>query len=177
MSQARDEASHFGVERSDLPRTYLTMLVWEATDEDILTITERLRLPRPVTRSLTLTPRLRQAVRDLSELDVPPSRVCSLLEAHDEAGLLAAYSLADNDLARERVQRYRGEWRWVQPQVSGSDFREWGYRPGPLFGEVLKTLRDAVLDGQVTGRAEEERLARRWLAGGRVEWPPDGGDQ
>ncbi len=176
MSQARDEAPRFGVPRADLPRVYLSMLVWEASEEAIAALTERLRLPRPTTRSLAMTPRLRHAVEALADPDHSPSGVCVLLEPHDAAGLLAAYSVTTEGLVRDRIVRYLEEWRQVQPQVSGTDFRQWGYRPGPLFGQVLSTLRDAVLDGQVGGRGEQEALARRWLSQGNVDWLAEGGD-
>jgi hypothetical protein len=32
-----------------------------------------------------------------------------------------------------------------------------------VYREALKALHDAVLDGWVTGRAEEERFLREWL--------------
>lgn len=176
MSQARDEAPRFGVPRADLPRVYLSMLVWEASEETIAALTERLRLPRPTTRSLAMTPRLRQAMEALAQPDLTPSSVCRLLEPHDAAGLLAAYSVTTEVLARDRIVCYLEEWSRVQPQVSGTDFRQWGYRPGPLFGEVLGALREAVLDERVGGRAEQEVLARRWLAQGHVDQLAEGED-
>ncbi len=176
MSRARDVASRFGVSRADLPRTYLSMMAWQASEETIAALTERLRLPRPATRSLQMTPRLRQALAALAEPTLPPSGVCRLLEPHDAVGLLAAYSVARDGLAKDRVRRYLEEWSHVRPEVSGADLRQWGYRPGPLFGEVLTTLREAVLDGRIGGRAEQEALARRWLAQGYVDESAGGGE-
>ncbi len=45
--------------------------------------------------------------------------------------------------------------------VTGDDLIEMGYRPGPLFGEVLEKVRDAQLEGEVASREQALELARR----------------
>jgi hypothetical protein len=39
-----------------------------------------------------------------------------------------------------------------------------GLRPGPLFGELLRTLRDARLNGEVSTAEEERALVKQRLA-------------
>jgi len=46
----------------------------------------------------------------------------------------------------------------VRPErlLTGDDLQEMGLRPGPLFAEILRSLEDAQLDGQVKTREQAE---------------------
>ena len=46
------------------------------------------------------------------------------------------------------------------PLVNGEDLKQTGLRPGPAFKTLLETVRDAQLEGLVTGRAEALDLLR-----------------
>ena len=54
----------------------------------------------------------------------------------------------------------------VRPQrvLTGTDLSEMGYIPGPLFREILRTVEDAQLEGQVTNKAEAVELVRQKFA-------------
>jgi poly(A) polymerase len=45
--------------------------------------------------------------------------------------------------------------------ITGSDLLSMGLKPGPLFGEILQTVEDAQLDGQIATREEALNLAKR----------------
>jgi tRNA nucleotidyltransferase (CCA-adding enzyme) len=47
--------------------------------------------------------------------------------------------------------------------LGGNDLKAMGYKPGPIFGEVLDALRDARLDGQLSSEEEERRVAHEML--------------
>ncbi len=52
-----------------------------------------------------------------------------------------------------------GEWRFVAPDVDGSELKALGLPPGPAYGRILWNLRAARLDGRVsTPEAERELL-------------------
>src|SRR5271170_6139989 len=54
----------------------------------------------------------------------------------------------------------------VHPQrvLTGTDLRDMGYIPGPLFSEILRAVEDAQLEGQVTSKAAAEELVRKKYA-------------
>ena len=52
------------------------------------------------------------------------------------------------------------------PLISGDDLIGWGYTPGPRFSEMLRTVQDAYLDGQIAGREAAEAFVRD-------HWPLD----
>ena len=119
----------------------------------------RLHLSRALSKHLTELPSLRSALSRLAE-DVPPSRAYELLHGHSEVALLAAYAIADDPIVKERLQRYRQQWRLVKPALAGADLAKLGLRPGPIYGQILQALRGARLDGKVTSREQEQELAQ-----------------
>jgi poly(A) polymerase len=58
----------------------------------------------------------------------------------------------------ELVQRFIAETppEQVRPErlLTGDDLRNMGFRPGPVFSQILKNLEDAQLEGQVKSREE-----------------------
>jgi tRNA nucleotidyltransferase/poly(A) polymerase len=54
----------------------------------------------------------------------------------------------------------------VRPQrvLTGTDLREMGYIPGPLFSEILRAVEDAQLEGQISTKREAEELVRKRFA-------------
>ena len=40
--------------------------------------------------------------------------------------------------------------------MTGDDLQAMGFRPGPLFSEILRALEDAQLEGQIRTREEAE---------------------
>ena len=48
----------------------------------------------------------------------------------------------------------------VRPErlLTGDDLQDMGFRPGPLFSEILEALEDAQLEGQIKTRTEAERF-------------------
>jgi poly(A) polymerase len=48
--------------------------------------------------------------------------------------------------------------------LTGDDLLAMGFRPGPLFAEILRSLEDAQLDGQVRTHKEAVEYVRRNFA-------------
>jgi poly(A) polymerase len=86
-------------------------------------------------------------------------------EEHMELHRLDCMSSHRNLESYEQVQRFLAETppEQVRPVriLSGDDLREMGYSPGPLFSEILRTVEDAQLEGQVATKQEAEALVRK----------------
>ena len=67
--------------------------------------------------------------------------------------------------AYEFVSRFLAETppEEVRPHrvLTGNDLLRMGYAPGPLFSEILRSIEDAQLDGQIDNLAEAEGFVRR----------------
>ena len=88
------------------------------------------------------------------------SQVVHLLEPFRSEALSTVLALAESAIARARLERYLAEWSTVKSELDGNDLRALGIPPGPVYREILRSLRDARLDGALGSRAEEEKMAR-----------------
>jgi len=91
------------------------------------------------------------------------SRPSSLFEACSEIPLeFLYYTLAKfyhEELVRERIGNYLCKWRYIKPELNGSDLRQLGIPQGPIYAKILRGLQMARIDGLVSSREEEIALA------------------
>jgi tRNA nucleotidyltransferase (CCA-adding enzyme) len=57
--------------------------------------------------------------------------------------------------------RYVCKLRGVRPALDGKYLKSLGMKPGPDMGQVLVALRDALLDGEVSTRQEQEAFVKK----------------
>jgi tRNA nucleotidyltransferase (CCA-adding enzyme) len=105
-------------------------------------------------------------VRDLAAATPErPSEAFRLASPWDPAQLLVARALG-----AEWLDRYAAEWRHVRLEITGEDLIAAGIPQGPAIGHGLEAALSGKLDGELSGREEELRIA---LAAARGEIPED----
>jgi tRNA nucleotidyltransferase (CCA-adding enzyme) len=92
-----------------------------------------------------------------------PSDGVRLAATWDPAQLLVARALG-----AEWLDRYAAEWRHVRLEITGDDLLAEGIPEGPDIGRGLEAALSGKLDGEISGREEELRIA---LAVARGEIP------
>ena len=81
------------------------------------------------------------------------------LELH-RLDCLASHGKLDNyEFARDRQVEFSSE-EPVEPLLTGDDLKTEGYRPGPVFGEILALIEELHLDGELADRASALELVR-----------------
>jgi len=93
-----------------------------------------------------------------------PSGVYRILESYPLPVLLIAYVAADDPLVRDLIGQYVGQWRGIKTAVTGRELREMGVPPGPYYGQLLRELLYARLDGRVSDDDEERIYLQTLLA-------------
>ena len=73
-------------------------------------------------------------------------------------------------LGAEWLDRYADEFRMVRLEITGEDLIAAGIPEGPAIGHGLAAALSGMLDGEISGREEELRIA---LAAARGEIPED----
>ena len=92
-----------------------------------------------------------------------PSEAARLAAAWDPAQLLVARAMG-----AEWLDRYAAEWRHVGLEITGADLLAEGVPEGPDVGRGLEAALSGKLDGEISGRDEELRIA---VAAARGEIP------
>ena len=94
-----------------------------------------------------------------------PSEAVRLAATWDPAQLLVARAFG-----AEWLDRYAAEWRSVRLEVTGEDLLAAGVPEGPRIGRGLEAALSGKLDGEISGRDDELRIA---IAAARDEIPED----
>ncbi len=90
-----------------------------------------------------------------------PSDIYKTLSSIPTETILLMMASTTSQLAKKRFSYYLTLLRNVTPQVTGSEIRKLGLKPGPVYKEILNRLRDARLDGKVKNREDEMRMIRK----------------
>ena len=85
------------------------------------------------------------------------------LELHRLDCLGSHGSLESYEFCRSKLEEIAGEELHPPRLLNGNDLIGMGIPPGPLFSEILRTIEDAQLDGEISTTAEARRLVMdRW---------------
>lgn len=90
------------------------------------------------------------------------------LELHRLDCLASHGDLSIYEAARRMREETPPEVIRPQPLVTGDDLIALGYKPGPVFKQMLDAVRDAQLEGRITSPAEGLALVRENFGGPRV---------
>ncbi|MGC9356272.1 MAG: CBS domain-containing protein [Anaerolineae bacterium] len=157
------DAELWKLDEDDLVYLHWSLFLHRLDVPALQRIAKRLMMPSRLTEALLRLPALHQILEDLPQV-ARPGDVVALLEDLPSPLLAAAWIIARAPEAREKVYRYWIEWRHVQPRLTGHDLKALGLEPGPIFREILESLREARLNGTIQSREEEIELAREMAA-------------
>ena len=142
------------------PKRSLAWLLW-LSPMDSATVKEfarRLRFPAALTKLLLAASALRTDLPSLK--GAKPSRWVDRLEDVPDIAVYAV-SLAAKGEWQRALRTYLKEWQQVKPRTTGHDLRQLGLPPGPRYQNILRQLRSAWLDGEITTEKEETELLKQ----------------
>ncbi len=151
------------LKNGDICFVQLALLAYRLEENELGALSERLNVKSGTEDDLLLLGDLRQKIPLLHESH-RPSAIYQLLRPYPGRVLAAVWIATDSQDAQERILCYQSHWRFAEPEITGDDLREMGLEPGPLFGDLLKRLRQARLNGDVSTREEEMALIERMPA-------------
>ncbi len=140
-----------------MARRTLGWLLWlmVLTDSQIGDVESRLHFTRQLAASVTSASRLMHHLANLSR--GKSSRSARYLAQFPEAVVYAVYRAAPAGACRDVLEKYLTQWRHVRLTTSGHDLKRLGLAPGPNYESILRDLKEARIDGQVTTPAEERQ--------------------
>jgi tRNA nucleotidyltransferase (CCA-adding enzyme) len=146
-------------------RAFLLYALWMVglDPEKTLRIAERLSFPGSLRQDIAAVSEL---LRMSSEIGTgaSPSVIVRLFDVYPERVLVAAWlSIEKPEMVRKAVEDYLADWRFVSPRIDGDKLLARGLKPGPLYTQILGTLRDAWLDGKIHSQEGEDALLESML--------------
>ena len=145
---------------SDLLVTYMGLLAYHFPTSMAAEFCKRLRFTNLATESVMQLLALRAETESpLSAQALSPSGVYHLLENYSDEALAIFAIATEEERVRARVDLFRSRLRHIAPELAGDDLKRMDIRPGPLYKLILKRLRDARLDEEISTLAEEQAIA------------------
>jgi len=128
----------------------------------VRSINARLKVSRNLAINSVAACRLRRDL--LSLVDVSVSQAVNRLDSVPPIALYAVYLASDDPKQQQVLINFVTSWQHITPTIDGHTLRERGLPPSPDYRVILRTLRDAWLDGKINSAKEEADLLDELIA-------------
>jgi len=138
---------------------YFCLLIYALNQKEIDHFIARLNTSAKLSQAMRDTLGLKKRLTLLDNQSLRPSEVYYLLSKYEIVALQANLIACDSSTIRRHLQLFLTKLRYVKTSLDGEDLKKLGIPPGPEMGNILQALHRAKLDGEVSTRADEKRLA------------------
>lgn len=142
---------------------YLALLCYRLEATAMEAVITRLKVPSTQASDLRQVASLKKILPTLAHRQ-KASVLVSLLEDLDDAALFVGWVATESQQAARQIHRFVRELRHVRSVLDGKYLQSLGMKPGPEMGHILDKLRDALLDGEVKTRTEQEAFVKNLLS-------------
>ncbi|SDN27355.1 tRNA nucleotidyltransferase (CCA-adding enzyme) [Desulfonauticus submarinus] len=91
------------------------------------------------------------------------SKLYLLLDDIPIEGILFIIAKIKNEELRQKIAIYVAKFRRIKLAISGKDLIALGLKPGPIFGEILKEVKQISLDNQIYDKQSQLELAKKLI--------------
>ncbi len=155
-----DDARRLG-KPGELPALYFCLLAYPLNGEQLNQLVSRLNPSAKLTKTLKDTARLKLHLTQLNKPSLKPSDIYYFLHEYDPLAIKANIIAEDKPVICQHLQLFLSKLRYVKSCLNGEDLQRLGIPAGTKLGEILEILHKAKLNGEVTTKDAEEKLARR----------------
>jgi tRNA nucleotidyltransferase (CCA-adding enzyme) len=145
----------------ELPTLYFCLSAYSLDDSEIDQLIKRLNMSLKLAQALQDTTRLRPHLSQLNKPGLKPSEIYYFLQEYDPLAIKANLIGVDYPVIHHYLEHFLCKLRYIKPYLNGEELQRLGIPAGTKLGEILEILHKARLDGEVTTKDEEEKLARR----------------
>lgn len=153
----------------ELPLLYFCLLAYPLDEGEVSRLIKRLNMPARLAKTVQDAIRLKLYLPRLNEPHLKPSRVYQLLHEYHPLAVKANVIAADNAATRRHLELFLSKLRYIKPRLNGEELQRLGIPPGAKLGKILHELHRARLDGKVSTRDDEEKLALKLKQGQRTK--------
>jgi len=142
----------------------LGWLLWlmSFSQDDITSLNERLQFTADLLASLYAVSMM---FEDQSTyIGLKPSECVERLESFPVDAVEAIGYVAKDPRIKEIFDEYISKWRYIKPHTTGNDLKVLGIEPGRNYAVILRKLRNAWINGEVSKKEEEETLLKSLIS-------------
>ena len=141
--------------------TYI-LLLCRLLPQDLREVIKRLRFRSNTQQILQAANTLWHQQDNISRLS--PGEFTEKLEKFPLIALLVISKLTQDDLFIDKINKYIDKWRKIKIFTNGEDLKNLGIPPGPIYRQLLKKLRVAKINGEITSKQSESKLLHQLIA-------------
>ncbi len=157
-------------EKPDSELAYLSGLLIGLESVDRSAIIRKLQLSKERAAIVLTACRLVPGVlEELKEESLNPSAVVSCLEPLPVEAILLAYAMAEDKVVQGHLKVYMEAFKYIHPRMKGSDLKRMGLEPGARYQQIIDSLKQAVLDGEVKTPQEELDYVINYLEAEKIK--------
>jgi tRNA nucleotidyltransferase (CCA-adding enzyme) len=123
-------------------------------------LASNLQLPKDSIQRLEQLEELQNKVNESLPQCQLKSEIFKLLHPYSLPSLILIASRSPKPI-RRNIWQYLTNLSKVQPPLTGNDLKALGYKPGPIYKQILDELLIATLDGKIQNRVEAENFLRK----------------
>jgi tRNA nucleotidyltransferase (CCA-adding enzyme) len=142
-----------------LPSLYFCLFIYSFSEKEFEQFLARLNIPSKLSRIMLDTLRLKASLSLLDKPSLKPSEIYYLLREYEPVAIQANAIASDSSIVYRHLQLYLVKLRYVRTVVDGEELKRLGISAGPEMGQALRILHRAKLDGEVSTKADEKKLA------------------
>jgi tRNA nucleotidyltransferase (CCA-adding enzyme) len=150
---------------NQLPSLYFCLVIYSFSERDIEQFLTRLNISAKLSRAMRDTLRLKTSLPLLDRSPLKPSEIYYVLREYEPVAIQANAIASDEKegtsslIVHRYLQLFLTKLRYVRTALNGEELKRLGISAGPEMGKVLQILHKAKLDGEVSTRADEKKLA------------------
>ncbi len=144
---------------------YFLGLIYEGSASEISSLCTRLNFSKTqkeeIVQLIEDIPRLRHKLYIFQKKDRPKSELYFLLHNVPIEEMLFIMASSKLEKVRKNISHYLSKLKDIKLDITGDDLKKMGLNPGPIFGEILKEVLRAKIDGIASSREAQLEYAEK----------------
>ena len=136
----------------------LETLISDLPLEARIAIAENLQLPKDSLQRLQQLEQLEEIETSLTKAN-STSQIYQLLQPYKPLQLIL-FAAKTNRQNRRFIWQYLTNLSQAKPLINGGDLKVLGFKPGPMYKQILDDVLFATLDGHISDRAEAVKYVK-----------------
>ena len=96
----------------------------------------------------------------LADSSIKCSSIYYLLHKYGQLAIRTNAIVSTSTVVESNIELFESKLRHIKTSISGDDLRNMDIHTGPAIGNILRIVHKAKLDGEVSSKSEELRLAQ-----------------